>query len=92
MNVARSCGLLPMAFEILYLCDADNPVRPKRYGKCNDESKDYALRWAEMVGKLRDSTFVMIKVDGVCNVFAKSGTAAMFALLCQISFRNPISC
>ena len=58
--MSRSCGVLPMAFNLLHLGDSNNPLHPNRFKKTEkDKAAKYALKLAKMVARYRDSTYLM---------------------------------
>ena len=60
-NRNKSCGILPLSYNLLRLGDTNNPLhQPKRYQKLKaDQSEKFSLKLAKMVAKYRDSTYFM---------------------------------
>eukprot|EP01084_Bolivina_argentea_P069166 125904_1 len=75
-NKNKSCGVLPMAYDLLQLGDTKNPLHVNRYNKLNDKQmQKYSLKLAQMIAKYRDSTYYMN--FNLNQKFIKIGESAM---------------
>eukprot|EP01084_Bolivina_argentea_P147609 258231_1 len=55
----KSCGILPLAYNLLKLGDTKNPLTNKKYHMNVKKQQKYSLKLAKMISKYRDSTYYM---------------------------------